>query len=212
MSYFTKFPKTKYDMSGSKEFQIVTNIFFRVGILNSIKNNIFAYIPYKVKDGERMDIIAEKVYNDVNLYWLIPLANDMVDPIHDWPKDNYSFDSYIVSKYGSLTYAKTTQHHYEKIISRKNLSEDIVTLELTEDEYNATPESSFTTYNLDSGGSVITTITRHSITLYDWEVSENDKRRDIKLIRPIYIPQILDEFNKISRQSKGLPEGFRTFR
>jgi hypothetical protein len=47
-------------------------------------------------------------------------ANDIYDPQYDWPMSNRVFDKYIKSKYGSMEFAKTNYHHYEKVITREN--------------------------------------------------------------------------------------------
>lgn len=180
-TFFQQFPKIEYDFKndGSPGHQILTNIFFRVALLTSIKNNVFAYTPYFVGDSDRIDVVAEKIYGDSSLHWLIILANDFTDPLFDWPKDIYSFDKFIVSKYGSLSAAKTGIHHYEKHITRLNAPEqtqNIIKLHLTLDEYNALPEVAYVTYNLVGGKAIQVTTTRHAITNYDYEIQENDKK------------------------------------
>lgn len=216
MQFFEQFPKIDYDLKGTglPGTQQITNIFFRVKILDSIKNNVYAYVPYIIKEGERIDTVAEKIYNDSSLHWLIILANDFTDPLIDWPRDYDAFNRYINSKYGSLPNATSTIHHYEKRIQRKNnvqLTTNVVTLELTEDEYNDTAERALTTYNLNGGESCEVLTTTHAITNYEYEVAENDKKRQIKLIRRDYVPQIIEEMVTLTRGAKGLPIGYRTF-
>ena len=49
--FFEQFPKIKYDINKGKIKQLeeVTNIFFRVGILQNILNNISAYETYELE-------------------------------------------------------------------------------------------------------------------------------------------------------------------
>lgn len=214
-SFFKDFPRIRYNLNENayESFQTPSNIFFRVGILNEIKNNSVAYTKYTIRDSDKIHILAEKFYGDQQLYWIIALANDMVDPVHDWPKDYYAFDNYIVSKYGSLTAAKTGIHHYEKRILRKNnaeSSETTVVLEITETTYNSLAETEFIQYNLVGGGTVDTIITRHAITNYDWEENENNKKREIKIIKEMYVGQIREEYSQLLREVNGLPIGYRT--
>lgn len=214
--YFTKFPRVQYDLKndGSPGYQILTNIFFRVGILNHIKNNIYVYEDYKFRDGDRLDILAEKFYGSPTYHWIIALTNDMVDPLHDLPKDYATFNTYITNKYGSVSWAQTNTHHYEQRIVRKNNATNTtntVTLEVDSNTYNSLAETTYTTHNLTSGGSCFETTTRHAISYYDHETTLNDRRRDLKIILPRYIPSILDEYENISRATKGLPIGYRTF-
>lgn len=38
------------------------------------------------------------------------------------------------------------------------------------------------------------------------------KKREIKVIRPEYVGQIVSEFNSLTRDAVGLPTGYRTFK
>lgn len=118
--FFDKFPKIKYDMSNSRinpRYETVTNVFFRVAILKEVLNNISSYYVYELDDGDTPEILAEKVYNDPGANWIIIYANKIFDPQFDWPLDYASFNKYIIGKYGSIEAAKTTIHHYEKVIT-----------------------------------------------------------------------------------------------
>lgn len=212
--YFSNFPKIRYnDTNNSKGYHVLTNIFFRVIILKGIKDNVYTYFDYTVKEGERLDMLAERFYGNAEYHWIIALANDMVDPLHDMPKEYNAFTSYVTNKYGSLPLAHSTVHHYEKRILRKNnaeLTESLVTIEINESTYNSLADSEFITYNLVGGKSCEVTTTRHIISSYDWEFEQNEKKRKLKIISARYIPQILDEFSKLSINAKGLPKGYRT--
>jgi plastocyanin domain-containing protein len=41
--------------------------------------------------------------------------------------DDKTFQKYIIKKYGSLEWAKTNYHHYEKVITRENPSAQVIT-------------------------------------------------------------------------------------
>lgn len=101
--FLGKFPKIDYDINkslyGSKEN--VTNIFFRVAFIKKIINNISAYYVYELNDGDTAETLADSVYNDVGLSWMIIYANDIVDPQHDWHKPYDVFRSYLIEKYKS---------------------------------------------------------------------------------------------------------------
>lgn len=135
--FFGKFPKLKYDINHTQYpvYENVTDIFFRIGYLKDILNNIAAYQTYEVQDGETPDVLAAKFYGDAGAGWMILYANKIYDPQFDWPLSYRQFDNYIKGKYGSIQNAKNQIHHYEKIIVRTN-SETKTT---TEDRYWVTP-------------------------------------------------------------------------
>lgn len=123
--YLDFFPKIRYDLTGtlySTNYNTVTNILFRIGMVKEYLNNTSAYYEYVIVEGDKPEILAEKVYGDAQAHWIILLANDIVDPQYDWPLGYDEFNNYIISKYGSVANAKTTIHHYEKVITREDAS------------------------------------------------------------------------------------------
>ena len=121
--FFSKFPVIPFnsDVQLLNEYDLSTNILFRIGIIRDVmENNVGAYYLYDIQDEDRPEIIAEKVYGDAEAHWIILYANNIYDPYYDWPMDRRTFEKYIVTKYGSLEWAKTNIHHYEKVITREN--------------------------------------------------------------------------------------------
>lgn len=94
--YFQKFPKFVYNNT------VATNIIARVRLKDELKKFLSTYYTYNIKSGERPDNIAENYYKRANLSWLIFIANDIVDPLVQWYKDNESLQEFLISKYGSL--------------------------------------------------------------------------------------------------------------
>lgn len=121
--FYDTFPKIKYDINNSKlnaNYDEVTNIFRRIGVIRETINNISAYEVYEIEDGDTPEILAEKFYNDPGGAWVILLANNIADAQFEWPLDYSSFTKFIIAKYGSVEAALTTPHHYEKVIIRRN--------------------------------------------------------------------------------------------
>jgi hypothetical protein len=107
--YFAKFPQIQYDILKGKysNFETVTNIFFRLGIIRDILSNTTSYYVLELEDGETPEILAEKVYGDSGAGWMILYANLIIDPQYEWPLEHRAFDKYIVEKYrNSATEAK----------------------------------------------------------------------------------------------------------
>lgn len=152
--FFEFFPRVPYDIDKKQlsDYQIVTNITFRVGIIKDVLNQAAAYYYYTIKDGETPEIIAENVYKDPEAHWIILYANDIYDAQYDWPLSGRAFRNYLVNKYRSQaannlnisantitdtqiiswtqnTTSANSVHHYEKQIIRYNQTDD-VTLEI----------------------------------------------------------------------------------
>lgn len=95
--YFENFPIIEY------QGRRVRDITRRNQFLNVIKNNPYLYLPYTVKEGERAEDIAEFYYGSVDYVWLVYLANNIIDPYHEWTMDEQTFNEYLVGKYSELS-------------------------------------------------------------------------------------------------------------
>lgn len=110
---FNKFPIVYYGDD------VVINILAKVKFNDVVKKTGAIYYPYTILEGERPDIIAANYYDDPRYSWLIYMANDVVDPLHDWPLTEEEFSSFIIKKYGSIEKAKEKIHFW-----RNNWYED----------------------------------------------------------------------------------------
>lgn len=122
-NFFDRFPLVRYtvDKSLLNEYDTVRNVLFRVGLIKDVmETNINSYYYHIIRDSDKPEILAERVYGDAEAHWIILYANDIYDPYYDWPMDDKTFEKYIIKKYGSLSWAKTNYHHYEKVITREN--------------------------------------------------------------------------------------------
>jgi len=120
--YFNKFPTINYKISTETDdftsFEQITDITVRIGVIQTVLNNTADYYDILLRDGDTPDIVADKFYGDSEAHWLVMLTNKIIDPDFDWMLDQRSFDNYIVKKYGSIEWAQTNWHHWEKVISR----------------------------------------------------------------------------------------------
>jgi hypothetical protein len=126
--FFDLFPLISYDIARSRysNYELVTDIFLRVAVIKEVLENISSYYEYVIRDDDKPEILAEKVYGDPEAHWIILLANNMIDPQYDWPLNDRDFNKYVVGKYGSLANAKTSIHHYEKVVTRTENSSGVV--------------------------------------------------------------------------------------
>ena len=180
-NYFSSIPNVDYDINGTEpnQFRSVTNIMQRIRFKPSVLENITDYYPYYVREGERPDIVSFNTYGTVAYSYLILLVNDIVDPLFDWPLPSRQFENYIIEQYGSVSSAQSTNKYYYQIIraevAKTGISERVPEYKIIVDQ---------TTYNsLDSS-------VRSAQNVYDYEVEQNDNKREIKLINPDFIQDI----------------------
>jgi len=182
--FFQHYPQISYDISGTKPIKTkkAINIMIRSRIKQMVLDDIIAYFPYTIPEAERPDVTAYKQYGDVKYTWLLFLINDIQDPIFEWPLNTREFGAYVKNKYGTLSYAQSTVHHYEQTVRER-----VEATSTTDPIPKATIEVDLTTYNTLAVGS------RKIVYYYDWEVERNEDKRSIKLIDSRYAAGILAE-------------------
>ena len=77
--YFANFPLIYYDSVGDGDFKIITNLLKRVAIRAKVKTNSMLFDTYDVKGGETPEYIADMLYDDPELHWVILLLNDITE-------------------------------------------------------------------------------------------------------------------------------------
>ena len=98
MGYFNKFPNLYYDVKGNKNYQVAVDILRRIRI-NSKAVEGSLYGEYTLKDTDRPDTIAHKLYGDSELHWVILLFNEIHNPYYEWPMPYHEFLRYCENKY-----------------------------------------------------------------------------------------------------------------
>lgn len=219
-NFFNNFPVTFYTNSNtSTSLDTVTNIISRFGFEASLKQNSSAFYKYQIKDSDSPEIIASKFYDNPERHWIVLLFNDIVDPQFDWPLKSDTLITYINDKYSAngnshspyqtgLQWAQDAGNikaYYKTItrtISGTNVDSKII-VEKVEIDANTHTNLPVTTnsYTLKNGKVVTEVITKTTQTYYDYEVEKNDLKRDIKLMKPEFVPRIIEEFKNIINPS-----------
>lgn len=106
MAYFRELPNlqvintTKNHVSND-ETMVIKNLFKRAKIREDLISVVTAFEYYQIQENERPDELAQRVYGDPELDWVILLTNNIVNVQDQWPMSKNSFDNYILDKYGS---------------------------------------------------------------------------------------------------------------
>tara|TARA_R110000782_G_scaffold54187_1_gene114706 strand:+ start:490 stop:1017 length:528 start_codon:yes stop_codon:yes gene_type:complete len=172
--YFENFPLIPYDSVGNGNFKLVTNLLKRVAVRSKVKINASYYDTYDVREGETPEMIADKLYDDPELHWVILLLNDITDRYHQWPKNQNQFLAYVNDKYSNVD----STHHYE--ISQV---------------------SGDTTIKIDIGTDNTDYPAASIVTNFEYEEDLQDKKRKIRLLDPSYVEDFVAEFEKLMGES-----------
>ena len=213
--FFNYFPKTVYTANtNTSGLDTVTNIIARFGFEKTLKENSSAFYKYSVQDSDTPEIIAAKYYDNSERHWIVLMFNDIIDPQFDWPLRYENFIKFVDTKYTANGAANTTVQtglawamsvnnvqSYYKIVTRTNIDNDSIveTIQVDANTYvNVATSSSSVT--LQSGDVITQTVTKSKKTYYDYEMEENESKREINLLKPEFVSQIEKEFKKIIKQ------------
>jgi len=174
MSYFSRFPLMVYDVKGNEDYKLLPDILRRVKIRSGLRAGSFLFDKYDVRDGERPEDIAFKVYGDAEFHWVILMTNNVTDRYYQWPLSQPQFQEHITDKYGAGN--EDAVHHYEK----------------TQD---SGPTSSRDFSHLvecnegDEGFGIISN--------RDYEYRKQDEYRQIRILDKRFLDSFLEEFDNL---------------
>ena len=176
--YFETFPKLLYDIDNTKNFKLVTDIFRRIKVREQLKENAALFSKYDVPSGEQPETTSYKHFGTTDYFWIILLLNDITDRYYGWPLSDQDFEKYVTDKYTN----PQGVHHYEITQSSGPQTGN------GPDDYSHKIEVNET----ESGA--------ESVSNYEYERREQDKKRQIKLLDPRYLPMFLEEFERLIRR------------
>jgi len=179
--YFDNFPVIIYDSVGQGKYKDVTNLLRRVALRSKVKSNALVFDTYDVKEGETPEIIADKLYRDPELHWVILLVNDITDRYHQWPMSTPQFLAFINDKYDNVDGV----HHYEIV---QDSGDTKTKIEVYKNSALYIGDSDFY-----ASASIVTN--------FEYEENEQDKKRKIRLLDPSYIDQFVEEFKSLMKES-----------
>ena len=191
-AYFRQLPNLDYpslsnDRSSVYDYETVKNIFKRAIIRNDVFDEIIAFTKYSVQGDERPDQVADTMYDDPTLDWVVLTTNNIIHVRDEWPMGNQDFLTYLNDKYTAEELANI--HHYETEVVRDSNGKLIQLSGIT------VPEGHSVTF-VDNG--VLRTESKiKSFSFLEHETNLNDAKRNINILRPEYLNLFLEEFGDI---------------
>ena len=203
-NYFRKLPNLDYPTllktkQSNNDYVETKNLFRRVKIREDLFSNFVVFDQYKIVGDERPDNVAEKVYGDDNLDWVILMSNNIIDVKNEWPMTQSDLNTYINEKY---TQKELTHiHHYETIEFRDRNNQLLVPAGKVVDE-SFTIEYYLGESGLRNNGQLKTASPIRSVNNYENEVEINDKKRTINVVKEDILGLFLKDFNRIMKYDK----------
>lgn len=203
-NYFRKLPNLDYPTllktkQSNNDYVETKNLFRRVKIREDLFSNFVVFDQYKVIGDERPDNVAEKVYGDDNLDWVILMSNNIIDVKNEWPMTQSDLSTYINEKYTQKELSHI--HHYETIEFRDRNNQLLVPAGKVVDE-SFSIEYYLGESGLRNNGQLKTASPIRSVNNYENEVEINDKKRTINVVKEDILGLFLKDFNRIMKYDK----------
>ena len=106
-----RLPDLFYNFSSrplDSDYLLVKNIWRRAQILVEYKTQITLFTEENVRDGERPEDVATRLYRNPFYNWTILVINDITDVYSQWPKSVQQLQDFINQKYDN---PMATKHH-----------------------------------------------------------------------------------------------------
>ena len=174
--YFSNFPLMAYDIKGNNGYKLVPDILRRVKLRANIRNGMFMFDNYDVKEGETPETVAFKWFGDAEYHWVILMTNNITDRYYEWPLTQPQFQLHLEDKYGVGNIDST--HHYE--------------VSQTSGPTSSRDNSHLVEVNSDASGAT-------AITNREYEQREQDRIRQIRLLDKKYLGAFVSEFERLIR-------------
>ena len=194
LEYVSRLPNAKIS-----DYITVKNLFKRGNLADDIFQDLTIFTKYEIKGDDRPDNVANKVYEDPDLDWVILLANNIINIQSEWPMPQRDFDRYLLDKYE--TYEKLNEiHHYETLECKNTVGAVVVPKGLwVESDYSVTYYDWYAGAEMTKSSSDIVV----SVTNYEYEDNLENEKRNIYLLKARYLNIIKDDLKEMMQYKKG---------
>ena len=180
------------------DYSLVKNLFKRAKLREDVYQDLSFFTKYDVLGDDRPDNVADLVYGDPTLDWVVLLSNNIVNVQSEWPLSQGDFNRYITDKYDSEEILYSGIHHYE---SREVKASDGTIIIPSGARVSIGQSVSF--YDELSDQQVIRTDVAMPITNFMHEDRLNNEKRSIFLLKPMYLNILFDDIEEIMANKKG---------
>tara|TARA_B000000532_G_scaffold221940_1_gene197267 strand:+ start:34 stop:753 length:720 start_codon:yes stop_codon:yes gene_type:complete len=220
MGYFKELPNILYQSpllhkNSSTDFISIKNLFRRAKLYDYLGNNVSIFNKFVIGDGDRPDTIAESLYNDSSLDYVVVLVAGITNINHEWPLQDFQVYDYALQKYGSES-KMFEDHHYETFEIKDDKGRQILPPNLIVDKDFKMDGSALrfnSTYTLISEAgnnelddkneyTVSTDNIARAVSNFEYEISENEKKREINVLRSGYLGIFVNDLRDVVKYDK----------
>jgi len=189
MSYFRELPNLEYQSflssrKGSDDYLLVKNIFRRVKLRDDLQNVFTIFNKYQIQEGARPDTVAEELYGSSQYDWVVLISAGIINVRNEWPLSDRDIYRYSEQLYGNDL---NDIHHYETTEVKDSRGRLIFPAGKIVDSTFTIPDPNISIQTLNP---VV------GISNYEYEVRKNNKKRDIYVLKPAYLQQVINDTRK----------------
>ena len=194
MGYFRELPNLEYqsflsDSISSKSYLTVKNLFRRNKLRDDLQNNFTIFDKYEIIEGARPDTVAEELFGDSELDWVVLITAGIINVRDEWPLANQELYKFTETKYGFENINKV--HHYETIEVKDDQNRLILPKGKVVDKNFTIPKPDTSNEETSTLNPVV------GISNYEYEIIKNNKKRSIYLLKRNYLQQFLNDMRNI---------------
>ena len=221
MGYFNELPEIAYQSplshkNSSRDYVIIKNIFRRVKLLDYLKDATSLFNKFIIGDGDRPDTVAQAFYGEARLDYVIILVAGITNINHEWPLQDYQVYDYALSKYGDEATMNKVRY-YETFEIRDEKNRQILPPNLIVDVDFKFPgsitQAGSVRYTLVSQAgnrqlddkdeyTVATDGIARAVTNLEYEYTNNDKKREIDVLREGYVQAFINDLRDVLKYDK----------
>ena len=201
-NYFRNIPDFEY-VNRTKDGQFISNYtqvknFFKKGKLREdLFQDLTVFEKYSIKGDDRPDNVANEIYDDPTLDWVVLMSNNIINIQNEWPLNQQAFESYVLDKYGTIEKLNEI-HHYES-----NEVKDTNGVIIFPKGVRVSAAQSVSYFEPLSEELVTVNPVSKAVTNYQHEEKINNDKRRIFLIKPIYLNVVFDDLEEMMIYKEG---------
>ena len=117
--YFKHVPNIRYknpltSSPNNDNYVTIKNLFLRAKLRNDVFSDVTFLRSYTIKEGMRPDNVAEEIYGNSQLDWIILVTANIINVREEWPMSSNVLYQYCEDKYG-LAINDTRHHETEEV-------------------------------------------------------------------------------------------------
>ena len=222
MAYLRELPDIRYPSplshkNSSTDYIFIKNLFRKNKLLDWLSKEATIFNAFLVADGARPDNVAEEIYGDSELDYIVIISCGITNIRDEWPLSNKELYEFVEDKYGIA--GLNAIHHYETLEIRDENDRLILPAgQIVEHDVSGGRPFKIDGPAARFGGSankwysqsdgVRTSYTGETISPvvgisnYEYETLKNEEKRVIRPLRREYVQMFINDFRRIMKYDR----------